>query len=729
MPPGTKSEAKRSTAATTSRAPNDNDDDSEGKLDTSNDASNQRQQPPSSLLSDLPIDLTDAPSLQFPLPRIHAPDIIYFDTKHFRAQQPVIITGLLDHWPAMGANGPQRSWNNLDYLKQIAGRRTVPVEMGSNYTAEDWGQQLMTLTRFIDEHIIPTLPDNHPSRQSIASHSSTYSSSVSTTSVSTSSTTSPTSNGNGHSNGASNSSTTSVSALFSSLPAPTAPFRPPTPDPDNGNDANTATLSSASGDNNVAGGRAPPMPSLFHSPNRIKMNLPNPRKQLPTHSSLTQLLGSLSAGSSSASSTTTSTGSSPPSSHSSSKSKSRGKKKKGSKDNSNNGASPTTVTKDSDALDETDDVDQSTAISATPAPETKSTNTAKKRSARDDEDNESEPVASTNPSRSMSAGVASLFAALPAPTPSSISSMLPATPVTSTTTSSSGGIPSASVVSTTPKDEDRVARAFRRKKQRDQRQLERMAREVSRETKFATPPVGHEMTSSMTTSSSSSSSLFGGSSYVDPLSTETKVAPSSLFSSLPAPKPREPNDSLVIATSSSGVVPSKRKLPAPFTATTPSPLFSLMNLPFQQLPATASSSSSTSAASSFLGEAPPLPASFSTSLSSSMISLSAPPSAVPGRPAWVSSATTSSSSSSLSSNSNSSSTTSTIPSSSATLNSSAPPHPREASPSSSAPAKRVGYLAQHQLFDQVPVLRQDIAVPGISPSPLLHCFGSVICGC
>jgi len=34
-------------------------------------------------------------------------------------------------------------------LSQVAGRRTVPVEVGSHYLAEGWGTRLMTLQDFI----------------------------------------------------------------------------------------------------------------------------------------------------------------------------------------------------------------------------------------------------------------------------------------------------------------------------------------------------------------------------------------------------------------------------------------------------------------------------------------------------------------------------------------------------------------------------------------------------
>lgn len=43
---------------------------------------------------------------------------------------------------------------SLEYLRQIAGPRTVPVELGSRYTDEDWSQNLMTLSDFIDQHVL-----------------------------------------------------------------------------------------------------------------------------------------------------------------------------------------------------------------------------------------------------------------------------------------------------------------------------------------------------------------------------------------------------------------------------------------------------------------------------------------------------------------------------------------------------------------------------------------------
>lgn len=41
-------------------------------------------------------------------------------------------------------------------LLQVAGVRTVPVELGAHYLADGWGTRLMTLAEFIDSHILAT---------------------------------------------------------------------------------------------------------------------------------------------------------------------------------------------------------------------------------------------------------------------------------------------------------------------------------------------------------------------------------------------------------------------------------------------------------------------------------------------------------------------------------------------------------------------------------------------
>lgn len=52
--------------------------------------------------------------------------------------------------------------DSLEYIREVAGCRTVPVEVGSRYTDEEWSQRLMTVEDFISKHIVsqvwPRLP-------------------------------------------------------------------------------------------------------------------------------------------------------------------------------------------------------------------------------------------------------------------------------------------------------------------------------------------------------------------------------------------------------------------------------------------------------------------------------------------------------------------------------------------------------------------------------------------
>ncbi|XP_006896696.1 PREDICTED: lysine-specific demethylase 8 [Elephantulus edwardii] len=82
-----------------------------------------------------------------PVPRLHCPSLEYF-RKHFLVPgKPVILEGVATHWPCM------KKWS-LEYIQEIAGCRTVPVEVGSRYTDEEWSQTLMTVSEFISKYIV-----------------------------------------------------------------------------------------------------------------------------------------------------------------------------------------------------------------------------------------------------------------------------------------------------------------------------------------------------------------------------------------------------------------------------------------------------------------------------------------------------------------------------------------------------------------------------------------------
>ncbi|KAK8683174.1 hypothetical protein V6N13_039241 [Hibiscus sabdariffa] len=67
-----------------------------------------------------------------------------FLCEYFLLGSPVIITDCMAHWPAT------TRWNNVDYLRRVAGDRTVPVEVGKNYLCSDWKQELITFSDFLE---------------------------------------------------------------------------------------------------------------------------------------------------------------------------------------------------------------------------------------------------------------------------------------------------------------------------------------------------------------------------------------------------------------------------------------------------------------------------------------------------------------------------------------------------------------------------------------------------
>ncbi|XP_071089801.1 lysine-specific demethylase 8-like [Haliotis cracherodii] len=80
--------------------------------------------------------------------RCSCPSLQKFKESYMDKHQAVIVTDAIDFWPALSS----RKWD-LDYIKQKAGYRTVPIELGSKYTEESWSQSLMTITEFIERYI------------------------------------------------------------------------------------------------------------------------------------------------------------------------------------------------------------------------------------------------------------------------------------------------------------------------------------------------------------------------------------------------------------------------------------------------------------------------------------------------------------------------------------------------------------------------------------------------
>ncbi|XP_056870927.1 lysine-specific demethylase 8 isoform X1 [Takifugu flavidus] len=82
------------------------------------------------------------------VPRVKRPSLESFSTNYLLPHKPAILEGIIDHWPAFN----QHPWS-IEYLRSVAGCRTVPVEVGSRYTDEEWSQTLLTVNEFIDRYI------------------------------------------------------------------------------------------------------------------------------------------------------------------------------------------------------------------------------------------------------------------------------------------------------------------------------------------------------------------------------------------------------------------------------------------------------------------------------------------------------------------------------------------------------------------------------------------------
>eukprot|EP00038_Savillea_parva_P011633 m.198953 g.198953 ORF g.198953 m.198953 type:complete len:560 (-) comp20621_c0_seq1:57-1736(-) len=136
------------------------------------------------------------------IPRIAADTLSpeAFRQHYLATETPVIITGAIDHWPAMGGSGHgtsvpapagasdspadcatsrSRRWN-LDYLKRKAGDRLVPVEVcdeqdrTQTYLTDTWERLVMPMRDYIDAYIAPdgsrTVPPADGDRGYLAQH-------------------------------------------------------------------------------------------------------------------------------------------------------------------------------------------------------------------------------------------------------------------------------------------------------------------------------------------------------------------------------------------------------------------------------------------------------------------------------------------------------------------------------------------------------------------------------
>ncbi|CAO1639300.1 unnamed protein product [Sympodiomycopsis kandeliae] len=77
-----------------------------------------------------------------------APTLDEFAAKY--SKEPFIVRGFASDWPALDDHHGTPKWSSGEYLSSIAGRgRVVPVEVGNQYTDEDWSQEIMSWQQFL----------------------------------------------------------------------------------------------------------------------------------------------------------------------------------------------------------------------------------------------------------------------------------------------------------------------------------------------------------------------------------------------------------------------------------------------------------------------------------------------------------------------------------------------------------------------------------------------------
>ena len=97
----------------------------------------------------LPADSVSVPSIRYPIKILDRPSLTQFSEYMQHTRAPVLLTGIIDHWPAYD------KWRSTDFWLNttIGGRRLVPIEVGRSYTDDDWGQKIMPFREFLARYI------------------------------------------------------------------------------------------------------------------------------------------------------------------------------------------------------------------------------------------------------------------------------------------------------------------------------------------------------------------------------------------------------------------------------------------------------------------------------------------------------------------------------------------------------------------------------------------------
>lgn len=78
---------------------------------------------------------------------LNRPALQQFKENYFDRSKPLILTECMSQWPAL------LKWIQPNYLLNICRNRTVPIEIGKNYTNENWSQDLVKFEEFFRRQI------------------------------------------------------------------------------------------------------------------------------------------------------------------------------------------------------------------------------------------------------------------------------------------------------------------------------------------------------------------------------------------------------------------------------------------------------------------------------------------------------------------------------------------------------------------------------------------------
>lgn len=84
---------------------------------------------------------------------IPAPDVYSFFERYFKPEEPVVLLGAVQDWPA------STKWGNIEYILDVLGHRTVPIETGKSYLSDESGSTFISGEKFVFDYIIGAQDD------------------------------------------------------------------------------------------------------------------------------------------------------------------------------------------------------------------------------------------------------------------------------------------------------------------------------------------------------------------------------------------------------------------------------------------------------------------------------------------------------------------------------------------------------------------------------------------